>query len=109
MPDNIVHITHDSYDAEIAQATLPVVIDFWAPWCGPCKAIGPVLEELADQYEGKVKVVKVNVDEEPTIAGAFQVKSIPTLAVVKDQRVIEQQVGFKGRGPLEQLFANLAS
>ncbi|MBW2253646.1 MAG: thioredoxin [Deltaproteobacteria bacterium] len=108
MTNQVVHVTRETYDSEITRSDVPVVVDFWAPWCGPCRAIAPILDALAGQYAGKVKVAKINVDEEPEIAGAFQVQGIPTLVAVRDQQVVKQLVGFGGREPLEQLFSNLA-
>jgi thioredoxin 1 len=109
MASQVVHVTRETYDAEVAHSTVPVVVDFWAPWCGPCRSIGPILDTLAGEYAGKVKVAKINVDEEPEIAGAFQVQGIPTVVAVRDQQVVHQMVGFRGREPLERLFSNLAA
>lgn len=103
-----VHVTADTFDSEVVKSKLPVVIDFWAPWCGPCKQIGPILDDLAAQWAGKVKVAKVNTDQEQALAGAFQVRGIPTLAVVEGGEITDVQVGFRGRQPLEQLFEQLA-
>lgn len=108
MENRPVNVTARSFQQEVAQAPLPVVVDFWAPWCGPCRSIGPILEELAGTYAGKVKVAKVNVDEEPTLAEAFGVRGIPTLAVLHRGESIGQVVGFRGRASLEDLFADLA-
>ncbi len=109
MSEPVVHVTYDTYNAEVAGSEIPVVLDFWAPWCGPCRSIGPILDELAQTYAGRVKVAKINVDEEPAIAGAFQVKGIPLVVAVKDRAIVEQMVGFRGRAPLEQLFQQLAA
>lgn len=98
-------VTTQTFQNEVLNSTLPVVVDLWAPWCGPCRAMAPVLEELATRYDGKIKVVKVNVDEEPALAAAFKVQGIPTLAVLKGRTVVDQQVGFAGRSGMEQLFA----
>ena len=100
-------VTADNFDKEVVQSPIPVVIDFWAPWCGPCKSIGPILDELASTWAGKVKVAKVNTDEEQALANAFQVRGIPTLAVVQGGEIVDLQVGFRGRQPLEQLFSRL--
>ena len=108
MANQVVHVTRETYDAEIANSDVPVGVDFWAPWCGPCRTIAPILDVLATQYVGKVKVAKINVDEEPEIAGAFQVQGIPTLVAVRDQQVVHQMVGFRGKEPLDQLFSDLA-
>ena len=105
---NIVHITHENFQAEVLDATEPVFIDFWAPWCGPCRAIGPVLDELSATYQGKVKVAKVNVDEQPELSQAFQVRGIPTLYAMHRGEVVDQMVGFGGKRQLEQAFAKLA-
>jgi thioredoxin len=103
-----ISVTESTFRAEVSESALPVVVDLWAPWCGPCRAMGPVLDELAVRYAGRVKVVKVNVDEEPGIASAFKVKGIPTLAVVRANAVVDGQVGFNGRAGIEQLFERVA-
>ena len=103
-----IQVTADNFKQEVAESTIPVVIDFWAPWCGPCRAIGPVLEELASKYAGRVRVAKVNIDAEPELANSFRVQSIPTLAALKGNEVVDVQVGFGGRPALEGLFEGLA-
>jgi thioredoxin len=100
----ITNVRSDTFEAEILKADLPVVVDLWAPWCGPCRAAAPVLESLATEYAGRVKVVKVNVDDEPEIAGAFQVQGIPTFAVVHSGALVGAVSGFGGRPHLKQLF-----
>ena len=103
-----VTITSENFEREVLQAEVPVLIDFWAPWCGPCRMIGPVLDALAPQYDGRVKVAKVNVDEEPALAQAFQVRGIPTLYAMHRGEVVDQMVGFGGKKQLEDAFARLA-
>lgn len=97
-------VTTATFKAEVLDSPLPVVVDLWAPWCGPCRAVAPVLEDLARVYAGKVKVVKVNVDEEPALAQAFRVQSIPTIALLRGNTVVDAQIGFGGRAGLEKLF-----
>ena len=99
-----VHVTTQNFPSEVLESTTPVVVDLWAPWCGPCRAIAPILDDLAKQYAGKVKVVKINVDDEPALANAFRVQSIPMIAVLRGDTVVDQQVGFGGRAAVEQLF-----
>ena len=105
---NIVHVTQDSFEQEILNSAAPVVIDFWAPWCAPCRAIAPVLAELAGTYEGKVKVAKINVDEQPALAQAFQVRGIPTLYGLVSGEVKAQLVGFGGKKRIEDMFSDLS-
>ena len=88
----LVNGTDESFDAE-AQASVAVLVDLWAPWCGPCRFVGPILEQLAHEYAGRLKVVKVNVDENPVLAQRFQASSIPTLVVLRDGRVVDRIVG----------------
>ncbi len=106
--ENAVTVTAANFEAEVRNAELPVVVDFWAPWCGPCRQIGPILEELAGTHAGKVKVAKVNVDQERDLAQAFEVRSIPMLAVLHKGESLGQMVGFRGRGALETLFEDLS-
>ena len=103
-----IHVTTKSFESEVIDAGTPVVVDFWAPWCGPCRAIGPVLDELAGKWAGQVKVAKVNIDEEPEVANAFNVRSIPTIIAMSGRDVLDVQVGFGGKGKLEQLFDKAA-
>ena len=102
-------VTDDNFEARVQNANIPVVVDFWAPWCAPCRAIAPLLDELAETYAGRVKVAKVNVDEEPGLAQVFRVTGIPTLVAVQGTKVITTQVGLSSRGALEQLFEQLAA
>ncbi len=89
----ITQVGDDNFDAEVIRSSLPVLIDFWAPWCGPCRAIAPLVEELAQQYEGKLKVAKMNVDENPVTPSRYGVRGIPNLLLIKDGTVKDQIVG----------------
>jgi thioredoxin 1 len=88
-----LHLTEAAFDQTLAQHAEPLVVDFWAEWCGPCKAIAPALDELATEYAGRVTIAKVNVDEHPGLAARYQVRSIPTLLIFKGGQVIDQVVG----------------
>jgi thioredoxin 1 len=90
---NIIQATDSNWQSEVVDATVPVLVDFWAEWCSPCRAIAPVLEELATELAGKVKIAKVNVDENPDLAGQFGIRSIPTLLIIKGGQVQQQLVG----------------
>ena len=96
-----VAVTDDTFDAEVRNADLPVVVDFWAEWCGPCKQIGPALEELSAEYEGKVKIVKVNVDENPNSPAQMGVRGIPSLFMFKGGEVVSNKVGAAPKAALE--------
>jgi thioredoxin 1 len=100
-------ITKSNFETEVMKATIPVVADFWAEWCGPCRMIGPVLKELAQVYKDKIKVVKINVDQEPDLAAKFNIQSIPTLLFVKNGQVVKQQIGAVPRQVLDKIIKDL--
>lgn len=102
-------ITDSNFSTEVEQSKLPVLVDFWAPWCGPCKIIGPVIEELAREFEGKVKVGKLNVDENQQTAGQFGVMSIPTLLFFKDGKPVDTIVGAQSKETIKQKLSKLIS
>ena len=102
----MLEITKENFEDEVKNSDVPVVLDFWAPWCGPCRAVTPVLENLAAEYAGQVKVAKINIDEQRTLATAFRVQSIPTIIVMKDGDVTDTSVGFRGEAPLRTMFQN---
>ena len=88
-----VHVTDAAFEQTVLEAEIPVIVDFWAPWCGPCRMVAPVLDKLAKEYSGKLLVTKVNTDENPEWAGKFQVQGIPTMLFVADGKVVHRQVG----------------
>lgn len=103
---------HDGTDASFAQdiqAGVPVLVDFWAPWCGPCRVVGPVLEEIAREQAGRVRIVKVNVDENPVTPGSFQVQGIPTMILFKGGQPVDRIVGAMGKAGLVQKLAAVQS
>ncbi|HAP43245.1 MAG: thioredoxin [Spirochaetes bacterium GWC1_61_12] len=104
---NALAVTSASFEAEVEKSTIPVLVDFWAEWCMPCRVIGPHLDELAKTYAGKIKVVKVNVDNEPNLAGRFDIISIPTLIVFKNGQLARQKVGGLPKHEIENLFKDL--
>jgi thioredoxin 1 len=104
---NEVVITAANFESEVIQSSVPVLIDFWASWCGPCRMIAPFLEELAGEYAGKIKVGKVNVDEEGDLAGRHGVVSIPTLIVYQGGRIVSQKTGAAPKQAIEGLFKDL--
>ncbi|WP_408956112.1 thioredoxin [Natroniella sp. ANB-PHB2] len=97
MGDKVIKASENDFEKEVINSEKPVLVDFWAPWCGPCKAIAPVLDEIADEYEDKVKVVKVNVDDNQKLAQEYQVTSIPNIIFFKGGEEVEQQVGFASK------------
>ncbi len=100
MSDLISQLSETSFDEEVGSAAEPVLVDFWAEWCGPCKMIAPVLEEIADEQVGSLKIAKVNVDDAPDLAQRFEVMSIPTLILFKDGQPVQRIVGAKGKPAL---------
>ena len=104
MSTSVHEFTDENFDSDVSQSDLPVLIDFWAAWCGPCKAIAPVIDEIAGEYEGKVKVGKVDVDQNQNTAMKYGVRSIPTLLVMKDGKVVNQIVGAVPKGNIADIL-----
>ncbi len=102
--DKLLEITDGNFDATVLQAGTPVLVDFWAPWCGPCKAIGPVVNELATEYAGRVSVGKMNVDDNPATPGKFGIRAIPTLILFKGGQVVDQITGAVGKTQLAAMM-----
>ena len=105
----IVTLTQDNFESEALKSTAPVLVDFWAEWCGPCKMIAPVLDELATEYQGKVKIGKVNVDEQQSLAAQYKVSAIPTLLLIKNGEVVEQTRGAKSKRDLKASLDRVAA
>ena len=101
MADTILQVTDSTFDSEVLKSSIPVLVDFWAEWCGPCRMVAPVVEEVAKQYQGKVKVAKVDVDSNIQTATRFNVRSIPMLLFFKNGKVVDQIVGAVPRAVIE--------
>ena len=101
---SLTHTTDETFDQDVIQSEQPVLLDFWAEWCGPCKMIGPILGELSEEYADKVKIVKLNVDENNNTAIQYAVRSIPTLILFKDGQVQAQHIGAAAKGQLKQFL-----
>lgn len=104
---SVIQLNDQNFEVEAEKSILPVLVDFYASWCGPCKMVAPVVEELATKYDGKVKFAKLDVDESPKMAGKYGVMSIPTIVAVKGGKEVGRQVGFGGRDGLEALAKTL--
>jgi len=100
----VQEITDTNFETEVINSDLPVLIDFWAPWCAPCRAIGPVVDELSREFTGKLKVVKMNVDDNPQVAQKYGVTSIPTLMMFKDGKLVDRVVGAMPKGELQKFI-----
>ena len=105
MAGNLLELTNETFDEEVGSSELPLIVDFWAEWCGPCRMVAPVLEQIATENAGKVRLAKLNVDDAPAVAQRFGIMSIPTLMVFKDGVAKKRIVGAKGKG---QLLEDLA-
>ena len=100
-------ITNENFQTEVLQSSIPVLIDFWATWCGPCKMISPFIDELADEYEGRIKVGKINIEDESALAQQHKIVSVPTLLVYKDGQIVNKKAGAAPKHDIEALFKNL--
>ncbi len=103
--ENVIAFTDENFDREVLQSNIPVLVDFWATWCAPCKAIAPLIDTIADEYAGKIKVGKVNVDENQATPGKYGVRGIPTIILFKNGTVLEQIVGAVPKSQIDALIA----
>jgi len=106
---NVINLTQENFAKEVLESSTPILVDFWAEWCGPCKMIAPVLDELAEEYDGKVRIGKVNIDNEQGLAAEYGVRAIPTLLLFQKGQVAEQIVGLKSKRDLKNSFDKLAA
>ena len=106
MSDAITHVSDDQFDSEVLKSSAPVLVDFWAEWCGPCKMIAPILDELAQSYAGKLKIAKINIDHNQKTPRNYSVRGIPTLMIFKDGKVEATQIGAVGKKQLQTLIDN---
>ena len=102
--EKIVNLTEKNFKDEVEQSTVPVLVDFWASWCGPCRMIAPIVDQLAEEFDGKIKVAKLNVDENSELASRYQVMSIPTLLLFRNGKVVNQMVGARPKGELVKVL-----
>ena len=101
--DAIIELSDSTFETEVVKSDLPVLVDFWAPWCGPCRAIAPLVEEISSSYEGKIKVGRMNVDENQSTTMKFGIRSIPTIIMVKDGEAVDQIIGAVPNGEIERV------
>jgi len=104
MGEKVITLTESNWNEEVLNSKIPVLVDFWAPWCGPCRIIAPIVEELAGKFEGRIKVGKLNTDEHPDIAGRYGIRAIPTLVLFKNGEVVDTRIGVQPREALEQMI-----
>jgi len=103
----ITDVTDATFEGEVLKSETPVLVDFWAEWCAPCRAIAPIVKDLAEQYDGKIKVVKINIDESPLTPGNYGIRSIPTVLAFKDGQVVSQLTGARPKGDFEEFVTGV--
>ncbi|MBW6452141.1 MAG: thioredoxin [DPANN group archaeon] len=101
MGDNLIHTTDNTFEKDVLESDVPVIVDFWAEWCGPCKMMGPIFEELSDEYKGTLKFAKLDTENNPRTSMKYQITGIPTLLILKDGKRVEQIVGMMPKGMLK--------
>lgn len=104
MSENVINVSDSNFDSVILKSDMPALVDFWASWCAPCKAIAPVVDEMAAQYNGKIRVAKMNVDDNPATPGKYGVRGIPTLILFKDGKIVDQLVGAVPKSQIKELI-----
>jgi len=104
MTDNTISVNQDSFQKVVLDSEKPVLVDFWAPWCGPCRAVAPIIEELANDYNGKIEFTRLNVDEAPFVASKYGIMSIPTIMVFKEGKPLQQVIGYQPKDQLKKLL-----
>lgn len=105
MAENLITITTDNFESEVLKAEVPVMVDFWASWCGPCKMVSPLIDELADEFAGKAKVGKINVDEQMELAERYKVMTIPTIMIFKNGEIVDKSVGARSKGDFADMLS----
>ncbi len=106
MAQNVINLTDLNWEEEVVNSSVPVLVDFWAPWCGPCRIIAPIVEELAKEYEGKIKVGKLNTDENPQVSMRYGIRAIPTLILFKNGEIADTRIGVQPKEALRQMLSS---
>ncbi|HEY8500307.1 MAG TPA: thioredoxin [Clostridia bacterium] len=106
MSEKVLNLTKDNFEKEVLQSDKPVLVDFWAAWCGPCRMVAPIVSQIANEYDGRVKVGKVNVDEENELAQKYRIMSIPTLIVFKNGKLVDSVIGARSKEDLSRMLDN---